>query len=582
MAGYTGQLEISYLVNSQFSRAMPRNQGIVGQFNIEALEDIQFEGARASGGAVFPPPAPTDGFTGMLPIVESPGLDWFDRVHILPRTPIDFGNIVTSDSAEYELFSAWREDITLMTITNNVGAGVTLPDMPAVPDVLPSFTSYLDAASVRLIKVKTTVDVSADGAPRFDGTIDFLFDTAEEPFLTLTGSRIALITPEYEDDYQERWSFLTDIIDTVSGKEQRIALRRNPRQELLVTYRLDAEERQRMLATLFGWQSKLFAVPLWGQTLRTTAAASATDTTVQVNTTTNFDFRVDGLAVIYESPTKFDVLVLSAVAANTLTFTTSPLLNSYSTNAKVMPVRLAYITNIVRGDKFKTKLEDFQIAFVVLDNDTGAPTESTSGWNTHGGKILLDDGNLMDSDTIPEEFRQLVTFVDNDTGVFSTSTRWSRHKRASQKGFACHSRAEILKLRKLLLAFNGRQKSWWLPTFSEDMTVVATLNSGTSTMDISHIGYARFVVGGVSPRDTIRVTFTDGTSLVRTISSSTEVSSTVERLTLNTTWPANRTTAEIRRVEYLELSRFDSDTFVFQFKKVNTAFVVAPVIAVFD
>ena len=150
------------------------------------------------------------------------------------------------------------------------------------------------------------------------------------------------------------------------------------------------------------------------------------------------------------------------------------------------------------------------------------------------------------------------------------------------KGFFANGRANILKLRRLLLALRGKQKAFYLPTFIDDLTPAANLISGSSALDISHIGFTRFVVGGVSPRDTIRVTFTDGSTLTRSIVSSQELSSTTERLTLSTTWPANRPVSEISKIEYLELSRFDTDTFLFRYSKPSTAVVIAPVVTVFD
>jgi hypothetical protein len=222
------------------------------------------------------------------------------------------------------------------------------------------------------------------------------------------------------------------------------------------------------------------------------------------------------------------------------------------------------------------------VSFVVLDNDTGSPTEDTTGWNTYNSRVLLDDPNVLDGSDLPEEYSQLVTVIDNDTGTVSTGTRWSRHKKASQKGFFANGRANILKLRRLLLALRGKQKAFYLPTFIEDLTPVANLISGSSALDISHIGYTRFVVGGVSPRDTIRVTFTDGSTLTRSIVSSQELSSTTERLTLSANWPANRPVSEISKIEYLELSRFDTDTFLFRYSKPSTAVVIAPVVTVFD
>lgn len=577
MASYAGVLDYTNLIDSTQSMTAPRlgYGGYVMGTNLHAGWSAGSPGSPAAGG-------------NSLSFVEANwltvGYDWFNKVHLTPRSKIEFGNIISSLTTEYELFSAWKTDVTFTAVDNAAGDGVSLPSLPTPPETLYSFSSFLDPASTRLNKTKLRVQATEDGPPTFDSYIEFTFSTGETPILELSGNRIALLTPRYESTFQERWSFLTDVIQMVSGKEQRIALRSKPRMDLFATYLLDEEDRQRMQAILFGWQSKLFAVPLWHEELRSTSAASLSDTVLQVNTTTNIDFRVGGLAVVYESPTKYDVVVLSAVGTNTLEFDDTPLLNSYGSNATVAPVRLAYIASSVRGGRYKTKLERFDIQFTVFDNDTGMYSGDTSGWNSHDGKVLLDDLNVMGSEQIAQEFRQKILKLDNDTGKISTASRWSKHKHASQKGFVARNRSEIIKLKKLFMALNGKQKSFYMPTLINDLTPVADLEVGLATMNITNVGYTRFVVGGANatPKNLIRIVFTDGTSLTRTITSATEVSNSVEQLVLDDTWPADRTVSEIERVEFLELTRFDSDVFTFRFPKTNSAVVLAPTVTVFD
>jgi hypothetical protein len=249
---------------------------------------------------------------------------------------------------------------------------------------------------------------------------------------------------------------------------------------------------------------------------------------------------------------------------------------------QVIPVRLAYINGPIRSGRFLNNLEQFDIQFEVFDNDTGIFSESTSGWNTYDSKILLDDPNIVSGSVMSQEFQQQISTIDNTTGKFIQSSSWTRHKPIKTKGFRARGRAEIKKLKQLLLALRGRQKSFYLPTFIDDMTVVANLSTGGNTLDIDHIGLARFVGTKGQPKNTIRLTFTDGSSLVREIVSAAEVSSTVERLTLDSNWPADRTIGEIERVEFLELHRFDTDQFLLRFSRVGSVNLTAPVKSVFS
>lgn len=179
------------------------------------------------------------------------------------------------------------------------------------------------------------------------------------------------------------------------------------------------------------------------------------------------------------------------------------------------------------------------------------------------------------------EFNRRVYRIDNVTGRVYQTSIWDRGKHSQEKGFVLRNRADIYTFRKLLTALRGRQKAFWIPTFIEDLTVVANISIGAATLDVQHLEYTRFAAGRL-PMSLFRITFTDGTSLVREIQSSTAISSAVERLTLDTTWPANRTIAEVSRVEFYELVRLDADEITIRYPRIGLARCVVPLVRVFD
>ncbi|MDX1488563.1 MAG: hypothetical protein R3268_10205 [Acidiferrobacterales bacterium] len=544
----------------------------LGQYGVAGDHVSVDEGGASVGGGAH---------TAELFESSTIGFDWFDKVHLVPRSGLAFGNIITQQQLTFELFSAHRSDITLVGFVNNAGAGLTVPDLPATPATLPKFTSFLDPTTTALMPVLLPVVASPDGVPSFDTTLDFTFDSGELVKLDVSGNRIALITAIPHVPIREILEFNTDVLPALSGKEQRISNRKQPRQGFRNSYDLLDEERRRLQALLFGWTPNIFGVPLWHEQVYTTAAASASATSVTVDSTTDVDFRVDGLGVVFTDEFTYDVIIISAVTANTITFTTSPLVNSYPEGTRVMPVRLCNLIEIPRGRRPLNNLEAFELVFECVDNDTGAPTADT-GWNsnTYGGKILLDECNVQKQQMV-FELPQKIARIDNRTGAVYQNSRWPHPRRLSSKGFGAHTRSEILSLKRLLLSTRGKQKSFYLPTFIEDLEVVASLTSGSDTMDIGNIGFSRFVLQQGHKR-IFRITFTDGTSLVREIDSSSEISSTVERLTLNTTWPDNRSVSDITRVQFYELVRFDNDYFEIVHDRVGSAFLLAPVRTIFE
>lgn len=512
-------------------------------------------------------------------------LDWHERIHILPRLPIDFGNIITLEQEDFELFNAYRDlSVTLNAITDDVSPGIEFTNL--VPPVTRGKqSSFLDPSSTTQsttalgTMVKQKVSATELGLPTFDGSAIFAFSSGDEVSLDLSGIRIVFIPMEYESPVNETLAFLTDVIESLDGNEQRLALRSAPRQSFQVTYLLDGNDRQRMHMLLMDWLDRVFGFPLWHEAVRLTATATAGGTVYQVSGADVVDFRVGGLAVVLTDANTFDVVNIAGVTATTIT-ASDPRVNAYPAGTLIMPLRIARITRAVQGRRYPVNLEEFQVEFEVTDNTTGAPTGSTTGWSSYNSRVLLDDCNVVEG-SMSQTFGRRLYVIDNQTGVVNVRSPWDRFKRNQTKGFVSRNRAEILKLRRLLLALNGKQKAFYLPTFTEDVTPKATLNSGAATLDIENIEYTRYAQAR-DPKNIVRVTFTDGTSLVRVVQSSVKVDATTERLTLDATWPTTRPVSEVSRVQFYELVRFDADNFTLSYPRAGLAELQAPVRAVFD
>lgn len=530
------------------------------------------------------------------------GQDWYEKIHILPRRKIDFGNIITLIERDYQIHSAFREDtVSLSAITNNASPGLNFPNL-TVPSAVYPMETLVDPTSISneagggigtvtpvggsyvfeaIVQLK--VQATQDGLPIFDTNVVFEFAApANDVEVLVKGQRLVLLPQEYESPVVEVLAWLTDIIDSIDGNEQRIALRKQPRQIFEVTYLLDGNDRQRMQALLFDWMDNVFGFPLWHERVFLTSDASVGALSYSVSGADQVDFRTGGLAVVFTNSYTYDVIEIDSFTATTIT-STSASLNAYPVGTKIMPLRTVRIRNAVGGKKYLNNLEEFRIQFEVTDNDTGAVTPSTTPgfWSSYNSRVMFDDRNMVFSDSVPHQYSRRVYRIDNQTGKVEQSSPWDRNKRGFEKGFFLRNRADLLLFRKLLSSLRGRQKAFYLPTFSEDLTVVTNLSSGGTTMQVSATEYVRLVRNRL-PMSIFKITFTDNTSLVRTITSSSTVSSTVESLTLNTTWPANRTVAEISRVEFYELVRFDSDEIKLTHERIGSVKCTVPVIRVFD
>ena len=516
---------------------------------------------------------------GVVHDAATPAIDWFEKVHILPRETIDFGNIVTLVERPFEIFNAFRRAVDFTLYVNNAGIGIDIPSLPTPVVSIAPLSSILDPAGTRLSPVQLDVEASSDGPPSFDATLEFTFAPGGTVTLRVTGSRVSLFLPIFNGPVDETLEWSTDVQAVAGGQEQRVANRRNPRQKFDGTVLVDGASRRRLRSLLFGWHGRTFGLALWHEQLPLSAAVSIGASSATFVSTAGSDLRVGGLCVLYKSDTVFDVLEVLTVTSTTVTFV-STTQNAYAAGDLLMPVRTARLSNESAVRRYIVNAERVQLHFEVIDNDTGAPSGSLGSYATFGGRAILDP-TFVDSDESPQSHRQAVTVVDGETGTVKHASLWDVAKSGHTIGFLGKTLAEVYAIRRLLLALRGRQVTFVSPTFIEDLVVTQNLVSTTSTMVVEHCGYTRYVASQ-QPRATFRIRFTDGTSLTRTVLSSVETSSTEETMTLDAAWPSNKTVAQIQDVQMLQTSRLASDSVRIRHLGVGRAKVTAPATVVFD
>lgn len=502
--------------------------------------------------------------------------DFFDRFHVFPGR-FDIGVVTSAQLLDIEIYSAHRyATYDWSTFVNNAdpNSGITLVTLPTLPVSIPPQTSYTPALQL---------SIASSGNPIIDSTLDFGFTTPETVTVPITLSRVAPIVFRPEQPYRETLSFGTAFRSTITrGREQRVSYRKNPRQ--LFEWRLfleDGTERTKVAMFLHSPRDVPFAIPAWHDLTTLTAAVTAGATVLPVANTSQGDFRVDGLVLIYkDSNGTFEILSVASLTATTVTLNVG-LTGGFAQGDIVAPVLIAALDSNPSGARWPSSDAVVNLALRVTDND--ANIGSTAAWPTFNGRVLLDECNGVET-TAPELFEQDVLRIDSRSGpVHLDASSWGRSQRVTEKTFRTATRSASWNLRQLLYALRGPAVAFYLPSFSNDLQVAATVTNATSTIDVTNVGYTRFVgATPEAPRNIIRLVFVDGSAPVyRTVTAATEVSATVERLTVNSAWGATYTTSQIRRIEFVELVRFDSDDLELEHRPSGGVTLTAPVRSLF-
>jgi len=503
------------------------------------------------------------------------GFDWFEKIHTKPQR-LDMGNVVSDVTQILELYNAYRIDDRQWTVfVNNAGIGITIANLPTLPQDIRKQSSF-----------NVEVQISSDGPPTIDGTLDFTFDVAAIS-VPITGTRIILFGFVPSDGViTEKLSWLTDVMKASDGTEQRLSTRLFPRQEISYSALTVRDiDRNRLNAFLFDWHSRVFGVPLWWDARVIDQNVAINDAEIHVVTTEWADFRVGGLAVAIafdeEGNTTADTLEITAVNASPSTIEfSSGTSNAYTAGrALLIPVVPGVVNNGIQKRRFPSTDQATTVTFTALDNDGTRLVPDASAFNSFDDKTVIDDPNCMDRQ-LQESWTKKITRIDGDTGEILQVSTEDRSTPATNKRWNVDEAQRLWEIKQLLYALRGRQVSFLLPTFNRDVEPVTTTAIGSSAIDIVNIGYTQFMKTR-EPFTQIAVVLKPGAGIFPSpqvpvgspniwvpgqnfaffdILSSTEITSEVERLDIAPATPFGFEPEDVERIEFIVKSRLNSDS----------------------
>lgn len=469
--------------------------------------------------------------------------DYYNRVHVVPRV-LDIGNLLSVQTRQATVWNAHFTPQALSSIAESGTTGLTESGIAAPVTFAP------------LQELTYSVTVDTQGPATIGALYTFNFP-AESPTLAVTGRRVVVFghQPNWSEPVRERLGWLTDVLTSQAGTEQRIGLRAAPRRGL--EYALMTRERNesnRLETLLLGWQSRLFALPVWTDYQALDAALPAGSLTIPC-TTDGYEFAAGGLALLWRAHDDYEALEVDTVGTGSIAVKTATLAE-WPAGTRLYPVRLARLPARQRLRRETAHHLSGAVEFAIVDNPATAAADT--GDIYAGFYVYLGRTNWADPIEI-EASRQLevldydtsaAPWVDDLSGLASLLKSWH---------WTLGSRAEIVALRRWLAARAGRLVPFWSATQAVDMEVTAPIGASDSAITIRNIGYARFLNGRADRRHLVIETLA-GVRYYRAITASSEIDAASESLSIDSTLGMTLQPADIKSVRFLHLVRLDSDS----------------------
>lgn len=469
--------------------------------------------------------------------------DFYYRFHISPRQ-LDLGNVVSIQTTPVYLWNAFLEPRTLSVI-NGLDEGLLVSGQPSPPLLFPA-----------LKELTWQVSVTPDGQPVLDTTIEWVFDNGSEVGLRITANRIIAwsFAPDWADGVTERLTWATDILQSESAVEQRRAIRLAPRREFEASMYVEGRERQLLDLALFGWGSRVWALPIWHEVQLLGVGASAGALSIPCSTQ-YLDFRAGGLAMLRgESAFTSETVEIDTLTANSLLLKRATQ-QTWPAGSRLYPVRSAQLTQQPSLTRLTDTTSSADVQFLIVEPcDWPALMPATLYRGRPVFETRPDEGEDLTS-----SYQRLLLTLDSGSAIPLMTDTANRAFPVQAHRWLEMGRAERAALRSFIHAMQGRQKAVWLPTHADDLTLVDIVSSLATTLDIANIGYSRFASAKPGRRD-IRIELGDGSVYYRRITGSSELSNDIERISIDATFGRQILPADIVRISWLVLCRLDSDT----------------------
>jgi hypothetical protein len=342
--------------------------------------------------------------------------------------------------------------------------------------------------------------------------------------------------PNWSDPFLDRLEWLTNVLPSRNGTEQRVRLRDVPRRSFEFSVAAVRNEFQYLDTLLAAKQSNLLTVPFWPDksSLPITYASGATVFAID---TSCRDYHVGGKLVLGTDALHCEELTILSLTSSSVT-TVAGSLRTWLAGSYIVPARACRLNPSMSVVRPTAKVSTARVQFTVDDL-----TSIDAAWDTSyqfaSVEVMVRKPNRVDN--VTAEYRRLQEILDYTTGVTEIDDLGARPFNVRSYSYLLKDRAAIQAYRAWLHQRAGQAEPFWSPTWERNFELHGTQDGG-ATLIVENQGMSTYL-NGVGGRGNIAMRRRDGTWVFRAISScATNADPDLENIVLATAVGGGTTT----------------------------------------
>lgn len=418
------------------------------------------------------------------------------------------------------------------------------------PDKTPSFMSYEIRKDGVLVEVSRAQDFIGDLKPIPDAALGPKPPYNSDVRLSYP---IFLPKPDWQYGVMERLEWLTDVLQSESGAEQRRKLRQYPRRSLEATFSRFGINRNLLDSYVVGVGQANGLVPLWwDETKIESAYAGSIDIFGDFK---RREFFVNDVVIIRrDNALDYELNIVKER-------TDTKLVMLYGTQkdtpggASITPVRVAQIRESMNGARLTDEVQQYQLRFFTVE-----AADYTTFWT----QPFYDRTNLpiimwkFDyREQVAQTFDRVAYIYDNQVGNPYIVDPGNGATTGVKLSYQIYGREMMHDFKQNIYKMSGRWREFHLPSGHNEFELSRDISESEGALIIYRSGYSQYNLRNQPIRGDILIEMYDGSYVANTVISS-RVIGDEEWLFLTETIPSTPK-AEVLRISYMPRSRLDID-----------------------
>jgi len=391
--------------------------------------------------------------------------DYYSTVYLIPLS-INFGAVTRTIERTFYVWNAHTTQQTLTSITESGTMGLDL--------LAPSLPTTFRRIEHKPYVVKATTE----GPAYIDARYTFTFGNGVRVTMPVFGSRAELwrLQANWSERYDVAYEYLTDIVVSRSGREQRRALRSTPRKSLEFQAHATRDQLRWLNRVMGGWHPNAFLMPELTRSVRTIEPIGTGSPSVLVDDAPHW--LKEGASIVLNDGRRYGTRLIERMEGNRIVFTAAGN-DTWVAGTRVHPGLSGNVAAEIQTQRLTSEVAVLQVAFDAtpgIEEFPDPPAPETT-WGVDNTEVVLIKPNY--SNPISLTFAWPTEDVDYRSGVIRRFTPIQFSTRTWQANYLGFDRQKVQAFLDVFRRAMGRRGEFYMPTWENDLPPMDDLTPGS-------------------------------------------------------------------------------------------------------